>query len=623
LLLIAGFVAVNSAQAAIPSQTVSVGGTVTGLLGSDFILQNNRTDLLVVESNGTFTFPQKYAIGQSYNVFVLGQPEAPAQLCTVANGSGVIKTNVTNITVTCTGGGPPTMSFTGSNPTNGATGVSRTVQAALNFSAPLAGSSINTSTITLRDALGTSVPETLGSSGSQFVVQGTSKLLPLTRYAVNVSTALRGTGGEVLDNPVTVGFTTRDGVWQSPAPIASTAVSMTNHQIAFDPFGNAIAVWVQQFGGTFELWANRFRPGIGWETPQRIGPFGVTASFPRISMDAAGDALVVWQQKSGSAPQNIWANRYIVNSGWGTAAQIETHAGAGNAQFPDVAAEPNGNGIAIWTVAVNGLTRTVASRFTTTGGWSTAQPIDNGVGNASSANIAMDTNGNATAIFNQSDGTHFNLSANRFTAGAWGAPVSLESSDGDSFVLNVEVDASGNAMAVWHQSNGASSFILANRFSIGTGTWGGAQTVGTALGNADPKMAVDASGNVGVVWYKLVNGKRFIFSNRFTLAGGWSTAAQLETHTGGDALLPTIAMDRSGNAIAVWQQEDDFIHDNAYAARFTPGGGWSTPQPLQINSGATSSGGLQVAIDSHGDAWALWSQQVAAATFTIDADRLE
>jgi hypothetical protein len=235
----------------------------------------------------------------------------------------------------------------------------------------------------------------------------------------------------------------------------------------------------------------------------------------------------------------------------------------------------------------------------------------------------MDTNGNATAIFNQSDGAHFNLSANRFTAGAWGAPVPLESSDGDSFVLNVKVDPSGNAMAVWHQSNGANSAILANRFSIGTGMWGGAQTVGTAFGNADPKMAVDASGKVGVVWYRLVNGKRFIFWNRFTPADGWSTAAQLETHTGGDALLPTIAMDRSGNAIAVWQQEDDFIHDNAYAARFTPASGWGIPQVLQINSGATNSGGLQIAIDSHGDAWALWSQQVAAATFTIDADRLE
>jgi hypothetical protein len=33
-------------------------------------------------------------------------------------------------------------------------------------------------------------------------------------------------------------------------------------------------------------------------------------------------------------------------------------------------------------------------------------------------------------------------------------------------------------------------------------------------------MAVDASGDVGVVWYKVVNAKRFIFSNRFTSAGG-------------------------------------------------------------------------------------------------------
>jgi len=57
-----------------------------------------------------------------------------------------------------------------------------------------------------------SKPGHSGHSGSQLTVQGTSKLLPLTPYAVNVGTAL--------------GFTTREGVWQPAAPIASAGVSM-------------------------------------------------------------------------------------------------------------------------------------------------------------------------------------------------------------------------------------------------------------------------------------------------------------------------------------------------------------------------------------------------------------
>jgi hypothetical protein len=163
--------------------------------------------------------------------------------------------------------------------------------------------------------------------------------------------------------------------------------------------------------------------------------------------------------------------------------------------------------------------------------------------------------------------------ANRFIAGqSWGAPVLLESSDGDAFV---------------------------------------------------PNVAVDANGSVAVVWYQLVNGRRFIFSNRFTTNAGWGAPAQIETHTGGDAILPTIAMDRSGNALAVWQQEDDFIHDNAYAARFTVASGWGVPQALKVNTGFTNSGGLHVVIDPRGDALALWSQQVGSGTFSVLADRLE
>jgi hypothetical protein len=207
-LALAALMASVATPAARPPQQVTIGGTVTGLLGSELILQNNKFELLPIESNGTFTFPMNHAIGESYNVFVITQPVGPAQVCTVANGSGIIKTTVTNISITCTGGGPPPLTFTGSTPSNGATGVARTVQAAFNFSATLDGTSISTNSVALRDSFGAAVAESLGFSGSQLTVRGVDKLLPLTPYTINVNTNLRGAGGQVLDHPVTVGFTT-------------------------------------------------------------------------------------------------------------------------------------------------------------------------------------------------------------------------------------------------------------------------------------------------------------------------------------------------------------------------------------------------------------------------------
>lgn len=53
----------------------------------------------MVSTNGAFTFPTPLTPGTSYTVSVATQPTG--QTCAVGNGSGVISTNVTSITVVC------------------------------------------------------------------------------------------------------------------------------------------------------------------------------------------------------------------------------------------------------------------------------------------------------------------------------------------------------------------------------------------------------------------------------------------------------------------------------------------------------------------------------------------
>lgn len=80
----------------------SVGGTVTGLAGSGLVLQNNGASDLPISSDGVFTFTGMLTSGTAYDIKVVAQPSSPAQICTVANGSGTVATaNVTNIVVSC------------------------------------------------------------------------------------------------------------------------------------------------------------------------------------------------------------------------------------------------------------------------------------------------------------------------------------------------------------------------------------------------------------------------------------------------------------------------------------------------------------------------------------------
>jgi len=81
---------------------LSVGGTVSGLEGSGLVLQNNGGDDLAISGNGGFTFATALADGSDYAVTVKNQPSAPAQQCTVSNGTGTISSAaVSNVGVNC------------------------------------------------------------------------------------------------------------------------------------------------------------------------------------------------------------------------------------------------------------------------------------------------------------------------------------------------------------------------------------------------------------------------------------------------------------------------------------------------------------------------------------------
>jgi hypothetical protein len=83
----------------------SVGGNVSGLIGSGLVLQNNGADDLPIAADGTFTFTERLATGTAYNVAVISQPTSPSQTCIVARGSGnIADANVADVGVTCATG---------------------------------------------------------------------------------------------------------------------------------------------------------------------------------------------------------------------------------------------------------------------------------------------------------------------------------------------------------------------------------------------------------------------------------------------------------------------------------------------------------------------------------------
>lgn len=76
----------------------TIGGTVSGLSGT-VVLQDIEGDKLSVSGNGSFVFNNPETEGNNYSVTIFSQPAG--QTCSVANGTGVVSANVTNITINC------------------------------------------------------------------------------------------------------------------------------------------------------------------------------------------------------------------------------------------------------------------------------------------------------------------------------------------------------------------------------------------------------------------------------------------------------------------------------------------------------------------------------------------
>ena len=405
--------------------------------------------------------------------------------------------------------------------------------------------------------------------------------------------------------------------WGTAEPIGTNAGGAISQQVVVGPNGNAVAVWCEGGLDSYNLWSNRYVAGTGWGTAGLVETETGSAKYPQVAVDGSGNVIAVWEQCEGTLC-DILSNRYVVGTGWGTPGLIETDNN-GAVGGPDVAVDGSGNAVAVWMQHDGTRSNIWANRYVAGTGWGTPGLIEtDNAGYAWDPQVAVDPSGDAVAVWEQHDGTRWNIWSNRYAVGTgWGTAGLIETNNaGSAWYPQVAVDPSGNAVAVWKQDDGTRDNIWANRYAVGTG-WGTAVPIETDnAGDAwYPQVAVDGSGNAVAVW-KQDDGTRWnIWSNRYVAGTGWGTAVLIETNAGG-AWCPQVAVDPSGNAMAVWDQWDGTFR-NIYSNRYVAGTGWGTAVLIKTN--AEYERYPQVAVGPSGNAVAVWeSSGVWANDLTFD-----
>ena len=342
---------------------------------------------------------------------------------------------------------------------------------------------------------------------------------------------------------------------------------------------------------------------------------------PSLAINTHGTAALIWRQRDANDVVQVWASRYTPEQKtWGTPTLLGPQGGgiALSAEaIPHVAISDNGDTLAVWPQLVNGVYEIQESRYTDSAGWNAPARVDTATSTAAYSRVTYDSNGNALVLWQQLDGTSYHIYYSWLTTAAstWSAPVRLDTTVGTAGSAQLTADAHGNVVALWTQTDsaqaGAIYHVWSSVYLSSTAAWGPPAVVGNdpTLHAIFPSVACNTAGTAEALWV-LFDGS--IWSNQYLPASGWGTARLIEAGGNGNQ-APQMAIDPSGNVMAVWERMDPNTPTSHIRYATLPAGGdWSASAQLSATDAAATENTEvpQIAFDAQGEALAIWSRFV-------------
>ena len=250
------------------------------------------------------------------------------------------------------------------------------------------------------------------------------------------------------------------GRWRpgrSRLDLSAAGQSAEAPQVAVDPAGDAVAIW-QRSNGTNTIVQSATRPAGGpWHSPLDLSAAGQSASEPEVALDAAGNASALWSRSDGT---NTIIQSATKPAGGAWQPALDLSAAGKNAEAPQLAVDAAGNAVAIWR-RYNGTNYIVQSSTRPAGGpWQPPLDLSAAGQSASEPQLAVDSAGNALAIWSLSNGSNTIVqSATRPAGGSWQVAHDLSTIGRNASEPQIAVDPEANAVAVWSRFDGANSIV--------------------------------------------------------------------------------------------------------------------------------------------------------------------
>jgi len=315
----------------------------------------------------------------------------------------------------------------------------------------------------------------------------------------------------------------------------------------------------------------------------------------------------------------------------------------------EVAMDDNGNAMIVWYQSDATNDRVFRSEYRS-GSWTHPTDLTDNIspsaGDAEYPQVAMDNNGNAVIAWRQRDGSLdcgggpcFQTFKSEYRSGTWTDPTSLSDNISPNGQLvdavQVAMDNNGNVIIVWEQLDGTVSCgggpckqIFKSEYR--SGSWTDPTDLTDSIspngqGASDPQVAMYNNGNAIIVWHQSDGARQQTFKSEYR-GGSWTDPSDVTDNISPDgehAKLPQVAMDDNGNALIVWEQDDGTIDCGGFDCHQTfkseyRSASWTHPSGLtdNITINASADDPLpKVAMDNNGNAIIVFENFDSTASF--------
>jgi hypothetical protein len=487
----------------------------------------------------------------------------------------------------------PTAALT--TPAPDAQGVAVSTPISVTFSEPISPDSLNAATFKVSSA-GGAVEGTLSIEGAVVTFKPSRSLRHLTAHTVEVSAGVLDMAGNPVV-PARFGFVTAPTRWSEPLTVSRPSEGVIRGPVLkLDSTGTAMLLWLSD---NSLVTAARCAAGAGPElTP--LTDSG-DANWPDLVTDGNGNATAGWIRNGA-----VETRHYSPAGGWAPA-QTLYDVSAHRATELELGGNAEGDALAMWLVRADDVaTASARYRPRASNEWMPQELVKELPDDWIEFTLAVEPSGRGLVVLNADDGTHpRSLFSIQRTSSGWqeGQPLtSINHDDIPAMALN----ASGWGGLVWYGWPGP---VKTRTFTSANG-WAPEVLQADSNHARGVDLGVGPSEHMAIAW-AIQDESTGIWARIYDASSGWLESKELihsETLWNRD---PAVATDKNGNAVVLWAAESD-TQSFIYYSRYIAGQGWEQSQPLV--EAVEPFTDFEVAMNEAGEAIAVWAHPRGAGS---------